>query len=218
MQTHIIKPGLAGNVAESQQEDVRSGVPAGERSDPVGSPAQPAPIRRRESQQHRAMDGPGNTAAARKTRTRRRGPDSPPPRGAARNRAEPPPPRPARPAVAPQRAAPAEPAPVAFDLQRGGSGEIYPECERLSGRGKSLGGGRVILPPSFCRSAASGELEGKIYLLCLSQRVKFSRSWSHPRLSAGKVSSRKILSVFNLLSHRSLGAKSQMKLLKINTG
>lgn len=69
VQTHIIKPGLAGNVAESQQEDVRSGVPAGERSDPVGSPAQPAPIRRRESQQHRAMDGPGNTAAARKTRT-----------------------------------------------------------------------------------------------------------------------------------------------------
>ncbi|XP_025069395.1 microtubule-associated protein 1A-like [Alligator sinensis] len=70
VQTHIIKPGLAGNVAESQQEDVRSGVPAGERSDPVGSPAQPGLIRRRESQQHRAMDSPGNTARiARKTRT-----------------------------------------------------------------------------------------------------------------------------------------------------
>lgn len=39
LQRHIIKPGLAGNVAGSQQEDVRSGVPAGERSDPVGRPA-----------------------------------------------------------------------------------------------------------------------------------------------------------------------------------
>lgn len=170
VQTHIIKPGLAGNVAESQQEDVRSGVPAGERSDPVGSPAQPAPIRRRESQQHRAMDGPGNTAAARKTRTaaadrtRRRRAER---RGTARSsRAPPPSPPHARPAVAPrpvpQRAAPRGGGSSCLSYASGegtgtgtrtgwGGGEISPECKGLSGRGKSCGG-------LFKRAAAARQL------------------------------------------------------------